>query len=454
MTKKLLALVLMATAVLSFSSCLNSDEDEITYYDDTAVTAFSVSTIYRYVHTTGSTGADSTYKVTQSTTAYPFYIDQENRTIYNPDSLPAGTDASRVLCTISTKNSGTAVLNLRNRQGGDSLVYYQSTDTIDFSNPVRLRVYNTTGQAYREYTIKINVHQQDGDAFNWSAANVNALAGMTGRKMVAVGSNMYLLGLQGGATAVYRLDGTSWQSTGATLDQNAYLSATALGGYLYTLNNGNVVRSADGSTWETTGTNSSIKQLVGASASKLYALTDNGLAWSEDGGQTWTDDRLDAAADSLPNSNISFACMPSAANDGVYNLVMVGTRDGKTLIWTKVEEPDGATQQQPWLFYPTDDYNTHTLPALANLHVVVYDGQLLATGGDFTTVYASADEGLTWLPTTTYALPAWEGRSAVPFAWACSNDNTMLFSPSGSTTVYSAKLARLSWQKPQTIFTE
>lgn len=454
MTKKLLALVLMATAVLSFSSCLNSDEDEITYYDDTAVTAFSLSTIYRYVHTTSSTGADSTYKVTQSTTAYPFYIDQVNRTIYNPDSLPVGTDASRVLCSISTKNSGTAVLCLRNHAGGDSLVYYRSTDSIDFSSPVRLRVYNTTGTAYRDYTITVNVHQQDGNAFSWSAATVDALDGMGGRSLVAVDQTMYLMGQQGGSTAVYRLDGGTWQNTGTTLDAAAWQNAAALNGKLYALSNGNVVSSADGAQWETMTQAGNIKKIVGASARKLYALTGDGLAWSADGGRSWTADRLDDSSDSLPDGNISLACLPSATNADVSNLVLVGTRGGKTVVWTKVEEPDGATQQQPWLFYPADDYNAHTLPALANLHVVAYGGILLATGDDFATVYVSADEGLTWLPSTTYYMPSWQDRSATPFAWACRADNTLMFAPQGTATVYSARLARLGWQNNNTIFTE
>ena len=36
MIKKFLAFACMALAMFGFSSCLNSDEDEITYYDDTS----------------------------------------------------------------------------------------------------------------------------------------------------------------------------------------------------------------------------------------------------------------------------------------------------------------------------------------------------------------------------------------------------------------------------------
>lgn len=146
MIKKFLAFACMALAMFGFSSCLNSDEDEITYYDDTAVTAFSLSAANRYIHTTASDGVtDSVYKTSMTVTGYAFSIDQQQRLIYNTDSLPVGTDANHILATISSKNSGNIVLNLKDKTGQDSLAYYSSTDSIDFTNPVRLRVYNTQG---------------------------------------------------------------------------------------------------------------------------------------------------------------------------------------------------------------------------------------------------------------------------------------------------------------------
>ena len=78
MIKKFLAFACMALAMFAFSSCLNSDEDEITYYDDTAVTAFSLSAANRYIHTTASDGVtDSVYKTSLTVSGYAFSIDQQ-----------------------------------------------------------------------------------------------------------------------------------------------------------------------------------------------------------------------------------------------------------------------------------------------------------------------------------------------------------------------------------------
>ena len=87
----------------------STDDNDVVYYDDTAITSFSLGTMNRYVHTKSSTGADSVYKTTYSGSNYAFYIDQLTCEIYNVDSLPKGTDAAHVITTISTKNGGTAI---------------------------------------------------------------------------------------------------------------------------------------------------------------------------------------------------------------------------------------------------------------------------------------------------------------------------------------------------------
>ena len=212
MIKKFLAFACMALAMFAFSSCLNSDEDEITYYDDTAVTAFSLSAANRYIHTTASDGVtDSVYKTSLTVSGYAFSIDQQQRKIYNPDSLPVGTDVAHVLATISSKNGGSIVLNLKNKAGNDSLAYYSSSDSIDFTNPVRVRVYNTRGLAYREYTVQVNVHRQEGDVFKWNSTEASALQTVTGRRMVVNGDGLYLFGLKGDATVGFVYSNQTWK---------------------------------------------------------------------------------------------------------------------------------------------------------------------------------------------------------------------------------------------------
>ena len=93
-------------SVLTLTSCLSSSDNESTTYDDMAIKTFALGKLNRYLHTTSKAGTDSVYKSTFSATDQKMNIDQLNHRIWNADSLPVGTDGSRVVCTVTTKNNG------------------------------------------------------------------------------------------------------------------------------------------------------------------------------------------------------------------------------------------------------------------------------------------------------------------------------------------------------------
>lgn len=452
MIRKITPLFIMAMTILMLASCLGSDEDDTTYYDDTAITAFSLGTL-NVRHTTKAKDGvtDSTYTTTLTGSNYTFYIDQVQRTIYNTDSLPVGTDASHVLATISAKNSGIVVLHLYDRNGQDSLIYYSSSDSINFRNPVKVRVYNMTASAFREYTVNVNVHQEEGDNFQWHTTSTD-LSNVGERKIVFLGDGTYLYGVQNNTTVGYRKSGNSWESLSSSisLDENAYKNMTAFNGYLFTLSGHDIYRTANGTSWDHVAS-ASIKQLIGASAAKIYALTDEGIASSADG-ITWKNDSIDDSNTLLPEENINFISTASTVNTKTNNLVLIGNRNGKTVVWSKVEDNADEESKEPWAYYTDDEYNRKTLPYLANLQVVEYDGGLLATGGDFTRFYTSPDYGLTWDIDTTYDLPDGAKGTAMPFTLSCDQNNILYFSQSGSGNIITGRLARLGWKKEQTIF--
>jgi hypothetical protein len=99
---------------------------------------------------------------------------------------------------------------------------------------------------------------------------------------------------------------------------------------------------------------------------------------SADDGATWDGNVLDDDAANLPTGNICFVCTPIETNAETNSLLIIGTHDGQTKIWRKVEENAAGSQDQPWAFYPPDQYNKHPLPILANLQVISYDNVLLA----------------------------------------------------------------------------
>lgn len=456
MIKNYSSLLLLVVSMLMLTSCLSDNTDEIVYYDDTAVTAFRLGTLNITYHTKAKDGVtDSTYSSTLDCSGYRFDIDQVGQTIYNPDSLPVGIDAAHVTATISTKNSGTVVLNLRAKSGADSLAYYSSSDSIDFTSPVRVRIYNMRGTAYRQYTVHVNVHQQTGDEFSWKSADAG-LQAVGARRLVEAGPTMFLFGQADGATVGFRRSEAGWTrlSPATALDADAYRSVIVKNGTLYTLTGGNLVSSADGENWNTVASAAGLTQLLGATDKRMYALTANGISQSTDNGATWTADALDDDAALLPATDANFVVQASRTNDNTYNLTLLGNRDGKTVVWSKVEEDDANSEAQPWSFYPADEYNRKTLPSLANLQVALYGDQLVAFGGDFTTVYVSPDQGLTWDKSSAYALPGDFGFTAAPFALGTDSTHHLCISKSGSALVWTAQLARLAWADNQRVFTK
>ena len=95
---------LMASALL-FASCLGSDNnEEYDFYDDAAISSFSLGTMSKTVFTLDSKGEDSMYVEEYKGSEYKFSIDHVNGKIYNLDSLPYRTDVKKVIANITSKN--------------------------------------------------------------------------------------------------------------------------------------------------------------------------------------------------------------------------------------------------------------------------------------------------------------------------------------------------------------
>lgn len=455
MIKKLLSCVLMASAVASLSSCLKDNEEEVRYYNDTAVTSFAITTVNKYTHTIAKDGVtDSVYKSSYDAKHHSFYIDQVRKLVYNPDSLPCGVDASKAICAIATKNGGAVMLMMASKTGKDSIVYYNPKDSLDLTRVHKLRVYNTNASAYREYALKVNVHRQTGEELTWSHSGAENLAGVSGRRLVTRRGDVFLFGVKDGKTKVWKGVNGNFQQLDATFSGSAYKNVVAMGDYLYLLDEGKLTRSADGTSWHKVGVGAQLERLIGASDKKMYALMADGIVVSDNEGSTWKVATLDDSPDNLPTENVNFIVVASNINRQTYNLFIIGTRDGKTKIWRKVEENAKNSQEQPWAYYPPDDYNKLELPALANLQVIGYDGGLLALGGHFNKFYFSRDEGLTWLGKKVYDLPKTFGKSAQPFSMARDDKNIIYITKDGEPTVWNGRLARLGWEQNQTEFTK
>lgn len=468
-------IIVLLSAIILMTSCLSTDDDSnITYYSDTAITAFSLGTLNKYYYTkTKYTDEDSLVKTTITGSKYKFYIDQTACKIYNNDSLPQGTDAAHVICTISSMNSGTVILKYYNQAGEDSLAYYSSSDSIDFSVPREVRVYSNDGSAMRSYEVSVNVHKEDPDSFKWNnCATVDAFKTFTGMKAVNVGGKVLVLGSDGTKTFVYSTsvdDGKTWTKTSMELGADAYKNTAIIDGKLFVVNNGTLVSTSDGVSWTDVASFSKSK-LLGAGSKKLYAAEiDGGIVASEDGGLTWQAETVDGDMASIPATDWCMATLPIKTNDNTERLIMTGLRDltanptdTASVVWSKVEEyADNATSHS-WILYESD-YGER-IPALTNMSMTRYGDVLVAMGGSpkgaaqslgFTYLYMSQDNGLTWQHDSDYILPdGFTNGTSDVFAMAADSNNVLWIISGGTGDVWRGRLNKLGWATWKDSFTE
>ena len=334
--------VVLAGAVL-YTSCMGDDSRTITtVYEETAITAFRLTTVNRYLHTTTKSGKDSIYKKTLSNPAV-FTIDQNTYEIYNTDSLPYGSDVKHVLATITSKNSSQIMIK---SVVGDTLKYYSSTDSIDFSNPREIQAYNSDLSSHRSYTVKVNVRQYDNSSMIWELMTTEDLPIPTSQ-----------------------IIDTAWQEK---------------------------VKAAG------------LREFIGEGTVEAYAYDNDGkLMVSVDGGLTWKPDSIGGDASLLPTTDVEFLSLPFAVNDSTDYQLLVGSNENDAnhaVVWRKVAEFGYDSDPCKWVQIPFSHYNTYALPKLKNIDLLLYNGLVLAVGSD-KKIYQSRDKGITWKTSSAYQLP-------------------------------------------------
>ena len=498
MRRKILSVVMTVAGVMMLASCLGDDDSSanVVYYGDAAITSFSLGTLNRYyLYNNGDTikktedGTDSTTTVDCS--GYSMVIDQlgyakdkdgnltKMHPICNADSLPAGTSLKKVVTSISSKNSSVVtLLRLKtDNTAPDTLDYYSSSDSIDFTQPREYRVLSTDGTYYRRYLVTLNVHKEQPDSFAWHkqsmATAVQGKSYLASRTYTTGNNCIYVAATNGTATEFLSKDinddSKAWTLvSGQTFGAEAYKSIAALNGYLYLYDNGTVYRSQDAANWETVATGiSGIRQIVGASDAKIYALASEGIKSSTDG-TAWNDEAIDDEADkeNLPEENISVFCEQLKTNKSANRIIIMGTTLGEesvTRVWSKIEDPTEETDPYKWTIYNGED--RYALPYMAGMTAMKYDGALFAIGGagndatsvkPYAKVYRSADHGLTWQTGTLFTLPAGMTSSLTPAAvnMVADKENHVWIISTATGEAWKMRINRLGWKTEQRAFNE
>ena len=127
----LYVLISLLAVSFAFASCLDSNNTDYTLTSDVAISSFSIGSIAMPDTLKNSQGNDSIVYDSVIGSDYKFAIDQQNNLIYNRDSLPVGTNVSKVTTSLNM-TYGYAVTYVKN--GQDTI--WSSSDSSDFTSPV------------------------------------------------------------------------------------------------------------------------------------------------------------------------------------------------------------------------------------------------------------------------------------------------------------------------------
>lgn len=413
--KFLTVITSLLTAAFMITSCLDSNEVEIEYSSESSITAFSINDIETQYVDSIHYGKDTTITATVVGDNYPFVIDQTQRLIYNVDSLPVGTDISKVVVNITADTSWILITDQSSTESTDTL--WTSTDSLNFENPVKFKVVAYSGAYGATYTAKINVHKQVPDSLQWSYLGNGLDNTIEAQKAVALDDRIYVFAAQGtqvALTSTSITDGRSWTALQPLdLPDNAdYSSAMAWGEQLYIVAGNDLYTSADGNEWSRVNTSTPISQLIANvyndNNRKLYAIdTENHFIESTDG-VTW--DVKEEVPATFPSGNFSYAASPLETNSYIDRISVMGettlATDTASIVWSKL------TTENAWGDYPVNEEESNYCPKLEHIGMIYYNNQLYAFGGPgksngndlpaFSRFYESTDQGVTWSPISQY----------------------------------------------------
>ena len=386
---------ILAMTIVLMASCLKSDEDTVTLYNDAVITGFTLGTMNKYVNATKTTYTGSTYSfsINQNVATNTFKdVTCIGRSIYNNDSLPLGTDLKHVLCTITTLNNGITIIE--NIDEPNVYSYYSSTDSIDFTKPRKFRVFSSDGSVYNDYYVSVNVHQQDGNEFVWKLMDDN------------------------------------WTAVPDALPLPAGIKQL-LGG-------------------------STTEKYALSTDNKLMVSRDNGTTWQED---VVADDAdmlptRDLSLISYPMANTDSVDYVLLIGNREVN---EQNNEATAMVWRKVVDYSKQAPQAAWTYMERDaKSDSLALPRMKNLTMVKYDDGILAFGAEgiggwdeppYAMIYQSRDNGITWKYNSKYNFPdGFENLLTTNVTAVVDNDNFLWLYCEGSGQVWRGRLNKLGWK--------
>ena len=453
--KKSLAIFLSMLALV-LTSCFN-DIDNTASSPYAMLKSFSIGNITSKYPAYTSEGFDTTVTKTIQGSSYPFSINQVTCEVYNTDSLPFATKVDKV--TFSMGLLGYAKIYVDSLDLFDAFL---STDSIDFTSPRKVRITSADGEYYRDYTIRVNVHQVNPDSMAWNRYEAHDIEGVTPLRSLEHDGSMCLFGEKDGQSLLAKtaLQGAPlWQQTAiAGLPDNADLATVQpFRGALYVVAADGIYTSTNGSEWSLAYGASGMLSIVGTSDNDgdgMWVATADELFVTYDGVNYESAGALPAG---FPVYGVSISSYAMNHNKGITRYMLVGytteAMDGDAVVWSKL------STEENWTKYENEN-NPFPCPSLKGLTVVRYDDFLYAFGGAgtaqgqevdaFSEFYISRDNGITWkAPAGFYQrMPADLQGCDVPFAATVDSNNMIWIVGAGEDPfVFKGIINRLGFKK-------
>ncbi len=359
-----------------------------------------------------------------------FTIDQLTGRIFNADSLPYGTVIGKVVCTLSYMGNSVIGNTVMQQATGDTL-YWNGTDSLDFSKPVKFTTVAYDGVTTKSYMAQVNIHQQMPDSMVWSLFS-NQITGIRMKEQRVIthsyqGVDSYLMYVRPSDNSAYRLyqapvsDARNWNEitlSGLPASGIPLAQVTAYNGLLYLPSSSGVLyQSEDGQVWTVADAGMNVYYLFGIvkEAQNQPAI----LAGIVDKEGTLTFAAMNTAKEWTMGDAVPAGFpVTGFGNAGYYSmyheyLMVAGGRDKDNQLLNSVWSTANGTN---WVKM-TDDEATN-FGKREGVMLTAYDdkyfliGGLTADGKGSKDMYTSIDRGINWaLQDTLVILPdAYTGR--------------------------------------------